>query len=272
VGGCVSRNRYYYQYLWRRINIFLVKKRVSTIITPSMALKKALTNYGLESIHIPNYVVASKFIASQYIPGTKNVLFAGHLFSSKGVHNLIKAFKNVSARIPAAKLDIVGDGPEREKLQQLAVSLKIQNSVIFHRAVPHADLPSFYARANVVVLPSVVAENCPLVVLEAMASARPVLGSRLGGIPELISENESGLLFTPNDADGLCEKIIDVLSDPELAAQMGQCGRQRIEREYSYEEHIRRISDLYIRLKKCNDKPHEPSSNVLNCSLRRKRQ
>ena len=248
--GCISRLRYYSQSVWRKFNKLLLKKHVNALITPSMALNRGLRNYGLESIYIPNYVDTSVFLP--LLPGTdgKRILCAGQLFATKGVHNLLRAFQNVLTKIPSARLDIVGEGPEKESLEQLCVSLQIQNAVMFHGKVPHKELTHYYSKASVVVLPSVIADNCPLVVLEAMASSRPVIGSKIGGIPELILENETGLLFYPGDIDELSEKIVLLLLNPERAEMMGRLGKERVEKEFSAQKHIRRVLDLYYSLLK----------------------
>jgi glycosyltransferase involved in cell wall biosynthesis len=251
--GCISRLRYYSQSFWRKFNKMLLKKHVNALVTPSMALNRGLRNYGLESIYIPNYVDTSVFLP--LLPGTdgKRILCAGQLFATKGVHNLLRAFQNVLVKIPSARLDIVGEGPEKESLEQLCASLQIQNAVMFHGKVPHKELTHYYSKANVVVLPSVIADNCPLVVLEAMASSRPVIGSRIGGIPELILENETGLLFNPGDVDELSEKIIQLLLNPEKAEMMGRLGRELVEKEFSAQKHIKRILDLYYSLLKSKE-------------------
>lgn len=248
--GCISRWRYHSQCVWRKLNTFLVKRQVNVLITPSMALNRALRNYGLESIYIPNYADTSRYLPSPLSPDGKRILCACHLYSSKGVDHLLMAFQNVLVKIPSARLDIVGDGPERENLEKLCISLKIQNSTRFWGVVPHAALADFYSKANVIVLPSVVAENCPLVVLEAMASGRPVIGSRIGGIPEIVLENETGLIFNPGNIDELTERIVELLLDPERSERMGRLGRKRVEEEFSAEKHVKKILDLYHRLTK----------------------
>jgi glycosyltransferase involved in cell wall biosynthesis len=246
--GCISRLRYISQWVWRKFNISLVKTRVNALITPSMALNMVLINYGLESIYIPNYADTSRFLPSPSSPDGKKILCVCHLYSSKGVGHLIRAFQNVLVKIPSATLEIAGDGPEKDELEKLCISLKVQNSVRFCGVVSHAELADFYSKASVVVLPSVVAENCPLVVLEAMASGRAVIGSRIGGIPDLVLENETGLLFNPRDTNELSEKIINLLLDPERAERMGRLGRKRVEKEFSPEKHLERILDIYRKL------------------------
>jgi glycosyltransferase involved in cell wall biosynthesis len=248
--GCISRWRYCSQYVWRKFNVLLFKRHVNALISPSMALKRGLQNYGLESIYIPNYVDTSIFLPSLSGTDGKRILCACQLFATKGIHHLLMAFQNVLVKIPSARLDIVGEGPERKSLEQLCTSLRIQDSVRFHGKVPHMELTHFYSEASVVVVPSVVAENCPLVVLEAMASARPVIGSRIGGIPELILEDETGLLFNLGNISDLSEKIVQLLLNPEKAGRMGGSGRERVEKEFSAQQHIKRILDLYYRLLK----------------------
>ena len=243
--GCISRCRYYFQFVWRGFNKLLFKRHVKALISPSMALKRGLKNYGLKSIYIPNYVDTSRFLPSPSSTNGRKILCACHLSTSKGIPYLLRAFQNVLVKIPSVRLDIVGEGPEKENLELLCISLKIQNSVRFYGEVSHIELADFYSKAGVVVLPSVVAENCPLVVLEAMASARPVIGSRIGGIPELILENETGLLFDPGDTNELSEKIVQLLLNPERAEMMGRLGRERVEKEFSAQKHIEKILDLY---------------------------
>ena len=246
--GCISRRRYISQWVWRKINVFLVNRRVNALIAPSMALNRALINYGLESIYIPNYVDTSRYVPSPLRQDNKRILSACYLYLSKGIYHLLRAFQSVLLKIPSVTLDIAGDGPEKEELEKLCISLKLQNHVRFHGVVSHDDLAELYSKASVVVLPSVVAENCPLVVLEAMASGRAVIGSRIGGIPELVVENETGLLFNPRETNELSEKIIHLLLDREMAERMGRSGRKRVERKFSAEVHVRRILDLYCKL------------------------
>ncbi len=243
--GCISRWRYYSQSIWRQINTLLIKKKINALITPSMALYRTFKNYGLEPVYIPNYVDTSKFPPVPFSTNGRNILCACHLFPGKGVHHLLKAFQSVLMRIPSARLNIVGEGPEKKRLEQLCISLDIKDSVRFSGEVPHMNVADFYAEARIVVLPSVAAENCPLVVLEAMASARPVIGSRVGGIPELILEDQTGLLFNPGDTNELSEKIVQLLLNPERAQKMGALGRERVEKQFSSQEHIKKILDLY---------------------------
>ncbi|NWF52536.1 MAG: glycosyltransferase family 4 protein [Nitrospirae bacterium] len=248
--GCISRLRYYSHSVWRRFNRFIFKRKVKVLISPSMALKKGLSNYGLKSVYIPNYVDTSTFIHSSNSTEKGRILCACQLFATKGVNHLLMAFQNVLMKIPYATLDIVGEGPEKEDLEKLCISLNLQDHVKFHGKVAHNELSSFYSKASVVVVPSMVAENCPLVVLEAMASAKPVIGSRIGGIPELIQEKETGLLFTPGDTNELSEKIVQLLLDTERARKMGELGRARVEKNFLPQEHIKKILDIYYSLVK----------------------
>jgi len=250
--GCISRWRYYSQSVWRKFNKLIFKRHVNVLVTPSMSLNKGLRDYGLESIYLPNYVDTSLFLPSSYSKNGKRILCACQLFATKGVDYLLRAFQHVLVKVPSARLDIAGEGPEKESLEQLCISLKIQDSVRFYGKVPHKELTSFYSKASVVVVPSVVAEICPLVVLEGMASAKPIIGSRIGGIPELILEDETGLLFSPGDKDELGEKIVQLLLTPERAEKMGKLGRERIEKEFSAQEHIKKILSIYHSLLKSN--------------------
>ncbi len=165
------------------------------------------------------------------------VLYVGRLTPHKGVDLLIRA-------LPAgAKLICVGTSghdprPPESGYGDLLRRLAAGRLVTFAGEVPDEQLPLLYRRAQVVVLPSVhvtcygrhvrISELLGLSVLEAMASGTPVVGSRLGGLPEVIRDGETGFLVTPGDVQELHDRIATLLEDPKGAAQMGCCGRELV--------------------------------------------
>ncbi|MEW6095986.1 MAG: glycosyltransferase family 4 protein [bacterium] len=248
--GCISLRDFILQFIPKKINKYLLKKVVTLFITPSMFMKNAMKDYGLDALFIPFGIDYSKYPVATPDNQKNIVLFIGDLYRSKGVGILLKAFSNVLSTIPNASLDIVGDGPEKGELENECKILQIESNVNFYGRVLYEETLDFYYRANIVVLPSIVVENSPLSIYEAMASAKPVIGSRIGGIPELIVDEETGLLFTPNDAEELSKKILNLLKDKEKAEKMGMAGRKRVEMQFSQQEFLQEYLTVFNRLVK----------------------
>lgn len=156
--------------------------------------------------------------------GPTGVLFVGRLHRQKGVDTLIRALPLLP---PAATVLLVGDGPERAALRRLATGLGVADRVTITGFVPHGRVPGLLAGADVVVLPSRY-EELGTALVEAMAAGRPVVASRVGGIPELVRDGTDGLLVPPDDPAELAKAITRVLANPVLAAELGASGRARV--------------------------------------------
>lgn len=163
-------------------------------------------------------------------------LFLGRLSHEKGVATLLRAHASTGARWP---LTVAGTGPLRDGLM---AQYKHAN---FVGHLAGAALKQALAGAAVVVVPSEWYENCPMSVLEAMASGKPVIGSRMGGIPELVAEGETGLLFEAGNAEELGECLGRLMGDPALRQRMGRAARARAEREFSLEKHNAGLMEIY---------------------------
>ncbi|MEW6606650.1 MAG: glycosyltransferase family 4 protein [bacterium] len=246
--GCISLRDFIRQFILKKINKYLLKKVVTLFIAPSMFMKNALKDYGLEALFIPFGIDYSKYEGTSPADQQNRVLFIGDLYRSKGVDILLKAFCRVSKIIPTARLDIVGDGPIKEELKNECQRLNLQNNVTFYGRVPDNETLKFYSKTTVVVLPSIVLENSPLIIYEAMASANPIIGSRIGGIPELIIEEETGLLFTPGDVQELSEKILQTLTDKDKATKMGMAGRKKVESQFGQQKFLQEYLKIFNEL------------------------
>lgn len=170
------------------------------------------------------------------------VLGIGRLTTQKGFEYLIQAAPTVKAKQPEVQFLIVGDGPERHHLQHLTMALGVADSVAWlgHRE----DVANFMATADIVVLPSV-REGTPYVLLEALALARPVVATRVGGIPHVVHDRQTGLLVPPRDPAALARAITWMLDHPAEAAVMGARGRDLVEQEFSAETMARRTAEIY---------------------------
>lgn len=144
----------------------------------------------------------------------------------KGVDVLLRALP------PGVKLLIAGDGSQRAKLQSQAPP-----NVTFAGAVPPAEMPALFARAEIVVLPSR-AEGLPLALLEAMAAAKPIVATAAGGIPELIAHRENGLLVPPDDPPALKAALAELANDADLRQRLGRAARETFNQSRNDEESI----------------------------------
>jgi glycosyltransferase involved in cell wall biosynthesis len=166
------------------------------------------------------------------------VLTAARLTQQKALGVLLAA----AALVPDATFLLAGEGPERPALEAMAAELGISSRVRFLGA--RHDIAELLALSDLFVLPSL-AEGLPISVLEAMASARPVVATRIGGTDEVVVEGETGLLVPAGDAEALSAAIRRVLGDPGLARRLGEAGRARVHQEFSLSGMIAAVDAAY---------------------------
>lgn len=153
------------------------------------------------------------------------VVFVGSLEHCKGVDVLIDSWAEVARRVPVARLLIAGDGPLRETLRRRVGSLGLRDSVRFVGVVDREELMTLLDSSALLVLPSR-SEGLGRVVLESFARARPVVATRVGGLPETVEEGRTGWLVDPGDARGLAQTILGALEDPARLRAMGAAARE----------------------------------------------
>ncbi len=168
---------------------------------------------------------------------TSTILHVARLVDVKGTEYLIRAFALSARRHAGVRLVIVGEGPLRRSLQALARSLGLGNRVAFLGALAHAQVLAWMRTAAMLVLPSVRTrsgrvEGLGMVSLEAAATGVPVIGSRLGGIPESVIHGRTGLLVPERDAEALAGSIDQLLDDPDTRRRMGSEARAFVERQF----------------------------------------
>jgi glycosyltransferase involved in cell wall biosynthesis len=189
--------------------------------------------------HLPNFVAAAS-TKPKASPGG-GVVYAGRLSDEKGVDVLIEAV----ATLPDVRLDVAGDGPARPRLEADAAALGLGERVTFHGRLDPEPLQNLLRASAVAAVPSRWYENMPLAVLEAFAVGVPVVGTALGGLPELIEPGADGDLVAPNDPAALGRSLSALVRDPARAFQMGRAARAKVERAYSPGAHIERLTALY---------------------------
>jgi glycosyltransferase involved in cell wall biosynthesis len=168
-------------------------------------------------------------LAATAPPGIRRVVQVGALDERKGGVRLLEAFAEAA---PDASLWFVGEGPDRSRLERLAVELGLGDRVRFTGR--RADLPMLLRSFDLVVLASE-REGMPYVLLEALAMARPILASRVDGIPELVREGENGVLVGPEDPIGLARELGELCSEPDRLRRMGAAGRARFAPAFTLE-------------------------------------
>jgi glycosyltransferase involved in cell wall biosynthesis len=162
---------------------------------------------------------------------------------SKGHRILLQAMPEILRDEPSAVFLWVGDGVGRAALQQEVAEAGLQAKV--HMAGFREDVPSCMAAMDVVVLPSIKSDGVPQVLIQALAMRRPVVASAVGGIPEVIQHQRTGVLVPPNDAQALAEAIVQLLRDPQSAAAWAQAGGRLIDSHHTLEQMIDRTAAVY---------------------------
>lgn len=162
-----------------------------------------------------------------------------------GLDVLLKAFAQLDQLKPGqALLRIAGDGPELARLQALAERLGIAEWIEWLGAMPNAEIAQFYQNLDVVVVPSR-QESFGVTAVEGSACARPIIASRVGGLPEVVIDGETGIMVEPENVGELVQAMKELVERPEERARMGQAGREFVLRNYAWEENVTEMERVY---------------------------
>ncbi len=218
--------------------------RADVITVPSRAIKKHLKKCGVEKeiIVLPTGIDVN-FFKPKGKRESKLVLWVGRLGKEKNLDILLKAFALVQNSVPASKLIIVGDGPERKNLEVLAKKLSL--NIEFTGYISREELPKFYSRATVLVSPSTT-ETQGLTVLEAFACGCPVVVANALGFKDFVLDGKNGFFSKPKNKKDLAEKIIKMLKNKKLRERLSRNARKTAE-EYSISNQARKLEDLYFK-------------------------
>jgi glycosyltransferase involved in cell wall biosynthesis len=184
--------------------------------------------------------------SSLEIPCEVEVLgVVANLIAYKGHRFLLEACHLVKQRYPRFVVLLIGEGPCRSELERLAKDLHLEAEIRFLGA--RQDVPRLLSVVGMVVLPSL-HEGLPNAILEAMAAGKPVVATRVGGIPEAVVHGETGLLVPPADPGALAEAILALLGDPGRAGAMGRAGRDRVVKKFGMDRMVLETQKLYEEL------------------------
>lgn len=248
----------------KRSTCWLINKWGHAVIAVSDAVKSSLVTAGVSEKKIRvihNCVPLNRFdplSVDAYavrkelgINPTDIIVGApGKLHRDKGVFELLYSIARLAKRYPFLKVLFVGSGPERDNLESEAQRLSIRDKVIF--AGVRNDMERVYAAMDLCVLPSRCVEGFGMVLIEAMGMKKPVIGSAIGGIKEIITDGVNGLLVPPGNVAALSEAIARYIEDRKFSEDIAIEGRRTVESRFSDETYVESFEDLLKKLK-CGD-------------------
>ena len=222
---------------------------VDLAVCPSRALAERMQASGFPNVCHRNYFIEPISMDASSSPREDHsLLYIGRLEPEKGVGCLLEAMPKILAAESRASLSIVGGGSQAAPLEARANELGLGQRVRFMSHVPRAELGSFYARSALCILPSIWSENSPLVAYECLFAGLPMIGSRVGGIPELVEEGRAGFTFTPRDPADLARAVLRFFAlAPSERDAMSQRMRARAE-EFRLGPHLAWLEEQYAQL------------------------
>jgi glycosyltransferase involved in cell wall biosynthesis len=240
--------------LYYRADLFCLKRfdRVAAVSEP---VRRSLCNHGVpdsivrqisNGVNVKAFRGAAPSLANDL--GLKSKLmigYVGRLIRQKGIQNLLHSAKKLLGEFPDLVFIFVGDGPDRMLFEDMSRDLALGTSVVF--AGKRCDMPGVYASFDVLALPSE-NEALPMTLIEALSAGKAVVATRVGGIPQLIHHEQTGLLVEPRDVNGLTNALRRLLKSSALRAALGARGQALVQAEYSSMSMAQQYLQLYTEL------------------------
>jgi len=221
---------------------------VDVFISPSLFLLNKLREMGFDNkiAHLPNFIDIKAFDALTPAEKAKenSVVYFGRLSREKGLRTLVKAAELLLRKNKRIEIKLIGEGPLRDELEGEVKSKCIKN-VRFLGFKANENLFREVIKSMVAVIPSEWYENNPVSILVSFAMGIPVIGARIGGIPELIKDNETGLTFEPGNASDLQEKICNLVERPDRLIKMGEKARRLVKEKFNAERYYSGLMRIY---------------------------
>jgi len=226
----------------------VVTKRVNHLLAPASFLADILSKKfpGVPCQYLPHMLPGHRIQGSRTLDRNRGrFLYVGRLWKPKGVDIAIHALKHFEAD-KRVVLEVAGEGPDLPRLQEEGRQLGLLHRIEFLGRISQQELAARMAHCCAVLVPSIVTETGPLIVLEALANSTPVLGTRLGGIRELVQDGETGYLFPAGDASSLAERMDTLMQMPGEAFQQMLDNVALSAEDFSSEKHIRSLMEVYL--------------------------
>ena len=220
-------------------------RSVQAFITPSAALMSLIRQFGFSRpVHIDNFVDPQLLQEQRSFRDNDQddgyFLYIGRLSPEKGLQYLLAAM----AQLPEIPLKIAGTGPYESTLKQLAKEYRLTR-VEFLGFQPKSAVSDLLRGCRATVLPCNWFENLPLSVIESLAFGKPVIASRVGGLPEILDHGRCGMLVSPGDTRELADALRTLFENPDIARQLGATGYERAASVYSAKRHLEQLQSLY---------------------------
>jgi glycosyltransferase involved in cell wall biosynthesis len=223
-------------------------RAAAVVVACNTDVAASLRDSGIAAELVPHGVDVARFAPCEngHAGDRLRLLAVGRLVEKKGFAVLLSAVARLD--VPFS-LRIVGEGPESMRLQREIARLRLEEQVALCGGLTHADLPHEYAAADVVVVPSICdrsgdRDGLPNVVLEAMASARPIVATRVGAIPSAVEHGRTGWLVTAGDAVSLASAVRHLATDAGLRVELGRMARARAERDFALQSCTERLRSV----------------------------
>jgi glycosyltransferase involved in cell wall biosynthesis len=210
------------------------RAQAARMVDPIQWSKLNIVRCGLEFDRLPQGVEKQA--------GLIRLILVGRLSAEKGIAGLLDALATLKSR-NKLQLVIVGEGPMQEELHTRVQRLGLEGRVEFRGRLPEMETLDEIARSDIMVLPSFM-EGLPVVLMEAAALGKPVLASRVAGIPELVADEVTGLLFAPSNWNELAHQLERLIEDDDLRRRLGEAGLERVSQEFDIRISVRRLLDL----------------------------
>jgi glycosyltransferase involved in cell wall biosynthesis len=221
--------------------------RAAAVVVPSGFLASVFSRYGVATVIVPNVVDLERFRPAPHAgEGGPHLIVTRNLEDLYDIPTALRALALVRQSYPDARLTVAGSGPRRLELEALAAELGIAGAVRFTGRLDNECMAALYREADLLLNPSL-ADNMPISLLEAMASAVPIVSTRVGGVPFLVKDGEEALLVPPGDATAMAAAAVRLLGDPRLADALRRAGCEKV-KQFTWDRVRPRLFHVYARV------------------------
>jgi glycosyltransferase involved in cell wall biosynthesis len=228
-------------------------RRTSAIIVPSGFLEAVFEKHGFPTRIVPNIIDLSRFKATNRVidsdsrkTGWPHVIVTRNLEPIYDNTTALRAFSIIRHAFPSAKLTLMGSGPDRAALEQLAAELGMADAVTFTGRLDNEGMAEIYHSADLMINPSL-ADNMPISILEALASGVPVVSTNIGGIPYLVEHEKTAMLVPARNPESMADAILSLLNDASKAKAISKAGVESVQR-YTWPSVRDRLLGVYERV------------------------